>query len=98
MIRDMMARFGREDGRMTGQSSGLRFDIYERIHLPEGLDGILELEEAELAPHIQVVEETDYAVIKGNLWLTGAYRGENGSLGQALEHLIPVEITMPLNR
>ncbi|WP_438434339.1 LysM peptidoglycan-binding domain-containing protein [Gorillibacterium sp. sgz500922] len=83
---------------MTEQGSGLRFDIYERVHLPEGLDGIEELEEAELVPHIQVVEEDDYAVIKGNLWLTGAYRGDSGLSGQTLEHLIPVEITMPQNR
>lgn len=83
---------------MTEPGSGLRFDIYERVHLPEGLDGIEELEEAELVPHIQVVEEDDYAVIKGNLWLTGAYRGDSGSTGQPLEHLIPVEITMPQNR
>lgn len=83
---------------MTEQGSGLRFDIYERVHLPEGLDGIEELEEAELVPHIQVVEEEDYAVIKGNLWLSGAYLGDSGSTGQTLEHLIPVEITMPQNR
>ncbi|WP_058302224.1 LysM peptidoglycan-binding domain-containing protein [Gorillibacterium timonense] len=83
---------------MTEQGSGLRFDIYERVHLPEGLDGIEELEEAELVPHIQVVEEEDYAVIKGNLWLSGAYRGDSGAPGQTLEHLIPVEITMPQNR
>ncbi|MBC8079115.1 MAG: LysM peptidoglycan-binding domain-containing protein [Gorillibacterium sp.] len=83
---------------MTEHRSGLRFDIYERVHLPEGFDGILELEAAELAPHIQVVEEADYAVVKGNLWLTGAYRGENGLTGQSFEHLIPVEITMPLSR
>ncbi|MCL6458222.1 MAG: LysM peptidoglycan-binding domain-containing protein [Gorillibacterium sp.] len=83
---------------MTEQGSGLRFDIYERVNLPEGLEGILELEAAELAPHIQVIEEADYAVVKGNLWLTGAYRDENGLTGQSLEHLIPVEITMPLNR
>lgn len=83
---------------MTEQGSGLRFDIYERVHLPEGLDGIAQLEAAELAPHIQVIEEADYAVVKGSLWLTGSYRNENGQSGQALEHLIPVEITMPLNR
>ncbi|MEO3947167.1 LysM peptidoglycan-binding domain-containing protein [Gorillibacterium sp. CAU 1737] len=83
---------------MTEPGSGLRFDIYERVHLPEGLDGIEELEEAELVPHIQVVEEEDYAVIKGSLWLGGTYRGDSGAAGQTLEHLIPVEITMPQNR
>lgn len=83
---------------MTEQRSGLRFDIYERVHLPEGLAGIGELDEAELIPHIQVIEEKDYAVIKGNLWLAGKYIGESGEQDRGLEHLIPVEITMPLAR
>ncbi|WJH32534.1 hypothetical protein N6H14_19505 [Paenibacillus sp. CC-CFT747] len=83
---------------MTEQRSGLRFDIYERVHLPDGLAGVRELEEAELVPHIQVSEERDYAVIKGHLFLSGRYAGDNGELGCRLEHLIPVEITMPFNR
>ncbi|WP_040950141.1 LysM peptidoglycan-binding domain-containing protein [Gorillibacterium massiliense] len=83
---------------MTENHSGLRFDIYERVRLPDGLAGIQALDEAELIPHIQVFEERDYAVIKGNLWLTGTYTGDEGEPGRELAHLIPVEITMPLSR
>ena len=82
---------------MTGQS-GLRFDIYERIQLPEDLVGIQQLEELELMPHIQVLEENEHALLRGNLWLTGQYIAEDGSSGKTIEHFIPVEITLPKNR
>ncbi|MCM3630078.1 LysM peptidoglycan-binding domain-containing protein [Paenibacillus glycanilyticus] len=84
---------------MTDQSKGLRFDLYERIHLPDEVAAIDELEEIELTPRIQVVEQGDHAVLKGQLLLNGVYRGQSdgGSL-QTLEHWIPVEITLPLNR
>lgn len=83
---------------MTERRSGLRFDIYERVHLPEELAGIRELDEVELVPHIQVIEEEDQAVVKGNLWLSGSYLGENGEPNRTLEYLIPVEITLPIAR
>ncbi|MFF2092044.1 LysM peptidoglycan-binding domain-containing protein [Paenibacillus sp. NPDC058174] len=84
---------------MTDQSKGLRFDVYERIHLPDEVAAIEELEEIELVPRIQVIEQDDHAVLKGQLLLTGVYRGQaEGSLLQTLEHWIPVEITLPLNR
>ncbi|CAG7655369.1 hypothetical protein PAECIP111802_06093 [Paenibacillus allorhizosphaerae] len=83
---------------MTAQQSGLRFDIYERVHLLEGLLGIKELEGVELAPHIQVLPHGDQAVLRGNLLLTGTYVDEQNRSGQTLEHLIPVEITLPMNR
>ncbi|MDR9857278.1 LysM peptidoglycan-binding domain-containing protein [Paenibacillus sp. VCA1] len=85
---------------MFDQSYGLRFDIYERIHLSEELPGIAELEEVELLPHIQVISQDEQVALRGHLMLTGLYRGDgeddNGT--QKLEHLIPVEITVPANR
>ncbi|MBB3131809.1 stage VI sporulation protein D [Paenibacillus rhizosphaerae] len=84
---------------MFDQSYGLRFDIYERIHLNEDVVGIEELEEIELLPHIQVISQDEQASLRGHLLLTGLYRGEGEEEGtQRLEHLIPVEITVPLNR
>ncbi|MEK3683161.1 LysM peptidoglycan-binding domain-containing protein [Paenibacillus sp. FSL R10-2736] len=82
---------------MFDQSHGLRFDIYERIHLSEELPGIAELEEVELIPDIQVIQREDRAELHGQLLLTGLYRGEDDRT-QRLEHAIPVEITVPLTR
>jgi stage VI sporulation protein D len=79
------------------QSHGLRFDIYERIHLPAELPGIAELEEVELLPDIQVIQREDRAELYGQLLLTGLYRSEDDRT-QRLEHAIPVEITVPLTR
>lgn len=81
---------------MADQSYGLRFDIYERVHLSENVAGIEELEEIELIPRIQVISGDEYASLRGHLLLTGLYRGEGGP--QELEHWIPVEITIPLTR
>ncbi|MDQ0886146.1 stage VI sporulation protein D [Paenibacillus sp. V4I9] len=83
---------------MSEQQPGLRFDIYERVHLQEDLAGIQELNDVELLPHIQVITLDDQAILKGNLLLTGNYFSEEGSTPRSLEHLIPVEITLPLNR
>jgi stage VI sporulation protein D len=80
------------------QQPGLRFDIYERVHLQEGLAGIKELNDVELLPHIQVITLDDQAILKGNLLLTGNYFSDVGEEPRSLEHLIPVEITLPLNR
>lgn len=82
---------------MFDQSNGLRFDIYERIHLPAELPGIAELEEVELLPDIQVIQREDRAELYGQLLLTGLYRSED-DVTQRLEHAIPVEITIPLTR
>ncbi|WP_249900321.1 LysM peptidoglycan-binding domain-containing protein [Paenibacillus sp. PK3_47] len=82
---------------MFDQSHGLRFDIYERIHLSDELPGIAELEEVELIPEIQVIQREDRAELYGQLLLTGLYRGENDRT-ERLEHAIPVEITVPLTR
>jgi stage VI sporulation protein D len=83
---------------VSEQQPGLRFDIYERVHLQEDLAGIQELTDVELLPHIQVLTLDDQAILKGNLLLTGNYFSEEGGTPRSLEHLIPVEITLPLNR
>ncbi|TCZ75172.1 LysM peptidoglycan-binding domain-containing protein [Paenibacillus albiflavus] len=83
---------------MTEQSKGLRFDIYERIHLADDAIGISELHDTELIPHIQVIEQDEQALLRGNLMLTGQYVGENVRDHRTLEHLIPVEITLPMSR
>ncbi len=84
---------------MFDQSYGLRFDIYERIQLSEEVAGIAELEEIELLPYIQVISQGDQAALRGHLILTGLYRGEGEeNATERLEHYIPVEITVPLNR
>ncbi|OAB46674.1 LysM peptidoglycan-binding domain-containing protein [Paenibacillus glacialis] len=84
---------------MFDQSYGLRFDIYERVQLSEEVAGIAELEEIELLPYIQVISQEDQAALRGHLILTGLYRGEGEeNATERLEHYIPVEITVPLNR
>ncbi|MGO4370137.1 peptidoglycan-binding protein, partial [Paenibacillus sp. MCAF20] len=84
---------------MSEQTSGLRFDVYERVHLPDDVAAIDELEEIELVPRIQVIDQGDHAVLKGQLLLSGVYRGQNAEEAPlVLEHWIPVEITLPMNR
>jgi stage VI sporulation protein D len=84
---------------MGNLSYGLRFDIYDRVRLQEHMAGIQQLEEIELTPHIQVIPQETQAVLKGHLLLSGVYvgTGEQRSTHE-LEHLIPVEITLPMNR
>lgn len=86
---------------MSQQTSGLRFDIYERVHLPEDGAGIRELTSIELTPEITVERQSEQAVLKGHLFLSGTYTSEDES-GEAEEqqlvHRIPVEITLPMNR
>ncbi|WP_442603454.1 LysM peptidoglycan-binding domain-containing protein [Paenibacillus sp. KN14-4R] len=83
---------------MAEKGKGLRFDIYERVHLADESIGIHELNEVELIPHIQVVVQQEQAILKGNLLLTGQYVGEDQNDKRSLEHLIPVEITLPMSR
>lgn len=84
---------------MSNGTNGLRFDVYERVHLPDDVAGIDELEEIELVPRIQVIDRGDQAILKGQLLLSGVYRGQEGAPGPyALEHWIPVEISLPMNR
>lgn len=84
---------------MTDRASGLRFDIYERVHLPDDAAAIEELEEIELVPHLQALSQADQLLLKGHLLLTGIYRSaERSSEPSKLEHRIPVEISLPPNR
>lgn len=84
---------------MYDESYGLRFDIYERVHLSDELVGIDQLEEVELTPHIQVLPAGEQVTVRGSLLLSGAYIGTSEDRrSQSLEHWIPVEITLPLNR
>ena len=84
---------------MAEQTQGLRFDIYERVHLSDDGPGIGQLEEVELLPRIQVVSRGEQVVLKGHLLLSGTFAAEHrqGS-GGSLEHAIPVEIILPMNR
>ncbi|RIE03884.1 hypothetical protein [Cohnella faecalis] len=50
---------------MTDQSNGLRFDIYERVHLPDEVAAIEELEEIELVPHMQALPQEDEVLLRG---------------------------------
>ena len=85
---------------MSQQSSGLRFDIYERVHLPDNTIGVKEINGIELTPEISVVAQGEQAVLKGYLVLSGTYAGEDETRSdeEQLTHRIPVEITLPLNR
>ncbi|WP_028533793.1 LysM peptidoglycan-binding domain-containing protein [Paenibacillus sp. UNC217MF] len=84
---------------MNEESYGLRFDIYERVHLSDEVVGIDQLEEVELTPHIQVIPAGDQVTVRGSLLLAGAYVGADElRSSHSLEHWIPVEITLPLNR
>lgn len=83
---------------MTEPPNGLRFDIYERVHLPDDVAAIDELEEIELVPHMQVLPQGDNVLLSGHLLLSGVYRAQQSDESSQLEHWIPVEITLPLNR
>ncbi|MFD0674371.1 LysM peptidoglycan-binding domain-containing protein [Cohnella sp. GCM10027633] len=83
---------------MTEPPYGLRFDIYERVHLPDDVAAIEELEEIELVPHMQVLPQDDNVLLSGHLLLSGIYRAQQSQDVSQLEHWIPVEITLPLNR
>ncbi|WP_309120359.1 LysM peptidoglycan-binding domain-containing protein [Paenibacillus sp.] len=85
---------------MSQQASGLRFDIYERVHLPDNTIGVKEINGIELTPEISVVAQGEQAVLKGYLVLSGTYAGEGETRNEEerLTHRIPVEITLPLSR
>lgn len=84
---------------LSHQTSGLRFDIYERVHLPENTIGIRELNGIELTPEISIIEQGEQAILKGHLVLFGTYTGDDDrKTEEQMTHRIPVEITLPLNR
>lgn len=80
------------------QTSGLRFDIYERVQLSEENEDIGQLEEIELVPSIELNVKDTQAVLSGHLQLSGSYNNLRSDQQQQLEHRIPVEITLPLSR
>ncbi|MDI4644847.1 LysM peptidoglycan-binding domain-containing protein [Cohnella hashimotonis] len=84
---------------VTESSNGLRFDIYERVQLASDALSIDTLEEIELSPHIEALEQEDSVLLRGYLLLSGTYRaiGETEAAG-TLEHRIPVEISLPQSR
>ncbi|MDG0790205.1 LysM peptidoglycan-binding domain-containing protein [Cohnella ginsengisoli] len=84
---------------MTESSNGLRFDIYERVQLTSDALPIDTLEEIELSPHIEALEQEDSVLLRGYLLLSGTYRpiGQEDTVG-TLEHRIPVEISLPQSR
>jgi stage VI sporulation protein D len=95
----LMSHYAKGGNTLSQQTSGLRFDIYERVHLPENTVGMRELNGIELTPEISVLAQGDQAVLKGHLVLSGTYTGEDETRSEEqLSHRIPVEITLPLNR
>nr|WP_235918196.1 LysM peptidoglycan-binding domain-containing protein [Paenibacillus lutrae] len=58
---------------------------------------IRDLEDVELVPRIEVITQQEQALLKGNLQLNGSYLDDQETK-RTLEHYIPVEITLPLNR
>jgi stage VI sporulation protein D len=82
---------------MTEQTAGFRFDIYERIQLPEELPAIRNLQQIELLPHITGVPGQDQVTLKGYLALSADYvSGEEADHKQTYSHRIPVEIVLPV--
>jgi len=79
-------------------NQGLRFDVYERVHLSDEVAAIDELEEIELTPHIEIVDQEEQVLLRGNLLLSGLYNSQQAGGTQLLEYWIPVEITLPMNR
>jgi stage VI sporulation protein D len=81
------------------ESSGLRFDIYERVRLPQEAADIREIEEIELTPCVQAEIRGEQVVLRGSLLLGGVYQSDDESrASRQLEHWIPVEITLPRER
>jgi stage VI sporulation protein D len=94
-----MSHYAKGGNTVSQQSSGLRFDIYERVHLPEDGAGMRELTSIELTPEITVDRQGEQAVLKGYLILSGSYASVEEAMGEEqLTHRIPVEITLPMNR
>mgnify|MGYP002479531741 CR=1 FL=1 len=88
-----------EGGSDVRESSGFRFDIYERVRLPEEAADIHEIEEIELTPCVQAETRGEQVVLRGSLLLGGVYQSDDESrTSRQLEHWIPVEITLPRDR
>lgn len=78
------------------EDTGLRFDLYERVRLPEELPAIGDLEQIELLPFVQGSTGEGNPQLKGYLQLTAVYVPEGaGGEVRSYNHRIPVEITLP---
>lgn len=84
--------------KVTNQTAGLRFDIFERIELPIEVEAIRQLEDIELTPQIQLFADEEQAILRGHLLLVGAYEGGDMRGQHRLQHKIPVEISLPMHR
>lgn len=80
------------------QQPGLRFDIYERVTLGASALRASDWDSFELTPDVRVEVTGGQATVKGNLLLSGYAGGEGALPVPPLEHRIPVEITIPLDR
>jgi stage VI sporulation protein D len=89
---------GNEGGmEVVEHNIGFRFDIYERIHLPDGILAIRDLEEIELTPYFQGIPGDEQTQLRGNLQLTAVYESMlDGAGKQTFIHRIPVEISLPV--
>lgn len=78
------------------EETGLRFDLYERVRLPEDLPAIGDLEQVELLPCVQEGDGRDGPQLKGHLQLTAVYAPEgDGAAQRTFTHRIPVDISLP---
>jgi stage VI sporulation protein D len=84
---------------MSERARGLRFDLFERVSVPDSLPAIFELDELELLPHIQCAEEQEMVVMRGHFAFAADYYSAPGEAQtERLEHRIPVDITLPRQR
>lgn len=78
------------------EETGLRFDLFERVRLPEELPAIGELEQMELLPFVRRDSANDGSTVKGHLQLTVVYAPEgDGTVQRTFTHRIPVDISLP---
>lgn len=86
---------------MSSEAKGLRFDLFERIHVPPYMPGVSELDEMELLPEIECFEEHSMVIMRGHFRFVADYQsaaGQQQAGSHQLEHLIPVDITLPRQR
>ncbi len=84
---------------MTDRHAGFRFDIYERVQLPDTLPDIGQLQQIELLPHISADPSQEQVLLRGHLELQADYIPESeGGEEQTFQHRIPVEISLPVKR
>lgn len=82
---------------MTEQGERFRFDIYERVLIPDDIPAIASLEEVELKPDVRAIPGREQSQLQGCLELTAVYEAEQQALGkQTFLHRIPVEISLPV--